>query len=100
MSFTEKELQMVFKVQTLASNRKKIQKRVNAKSVSLANHNTKAALTASALEKERRLLADVDMALNKLKEDLTLSFVQTAPAKNERTGKAIPVSHYEIGRES
>lgn len=99
MSFTEKELEIIAKVQTLVKGREKVRKQVISKRARLDKQTIALKKTSEALTKDSTRLRELDTALDRLKTELQESFKVSTTAVIQTKKPTQNLSHYELGRD-
>lgn len=99
MSFTEKELEIIAKVQVLVKGRTKVVKQVASKRARLDKQTIAVKKTSEALTKDANRLREMDTALDRLKNELQESFKDSATIVQPVKKGAQNLSHYELGRD-
>lgn len=99
MSFTDKELELITKIQRLAKQRNLVKKKLTARMVSMHKHTLAAAKSATLVERERHAVIAADLLLQTMRSELT-GLLNTSPEIAPKTEiQAAPITHYELGRE-
>ena len=104
MSFTEKELSIIDKVHTLVKVREKVVKQLISRRARQSLQTTALKKTSEAVNKDVARQQELDVALSRLKLELSTSFNTTGwvhPEPEEKTAKKPTqnLSHYELGRD-
>ena len=99
MSFTEKELEIIDKVQDLVKNRTRLVKQIPSKRIQLSKQTAAIKKTSESLTKDIAKLRELDAAMSQLKTELQESF-NTSTAEVVQPKKSTQnLSHYELGRD-